>query len=224
MPVYASQSAFASRRRHPSALLLIIAGHAVLLAAVMSARMDLPSKIIPQITKVTLVDPPEPPPPDRPPPPRQPAAPRDSAVDRPPVLVPAPPLDSPAFDPTPLPTPLPGDSAVGNSVVPTPDPLPLPMPDPVRVGPRFATAADLVRPPYPPDKLRGEEEAVLRLRLSIDPRGRVVAVEPVGPADRSFLDAARRHIIAKWRYKPATEDGRAVAATTVITLAFRIEE
>ena len=222
MPVYAPQSAFASRRRHPRALLLIVAGHAALLAAVMSARMDLPARIIPQVTEVTLIDPPEPPPPDRPPP-RQPASPRDSSIDRPQPLVPVPPLDAPAVDPTPLP-PLPGDLAIGNSVVPVPQPRPLPLPDPVRAGPRFATPADLVRPPYPPEKLRSEEEAVLRLRLSIDPRGRVVAVEPAGPADRSFLEAARRHILAKWRYRPATEDGRPVAATTVVTLAFRIEE
>ena len=56
---------------------------------------------------------------------------------------------------------------------------------------------------------------MLKLRLSIDHRGRVVAVEPVGRADRAFLAAARRHLIAKWRYKPATEDGRAVCLVHV---------
>ena len=60
------------------------------------------------------------------------------------------------------------------------------------------------------DKRRAEEEATLRLRLTIDARGRVIAVEPVGPADPSFLEAARRHILRAWRYKPATEDGVAV--------------
>lgn len=226
MPVYAPDSDFASHRRHPSALLVIIAGHAALLAAVMSARMDLPARIIPQVTEVTLVEPPEPPPPDQPPPPKRPASPRDSAIDRPPVVVPAPPLDLPAADPAPLPAPVPADAVVANSLLPTPGPVPVPVPvpGPVRTGPRFATSASLVRPPYPPEKLRSGEEAVLRLRLSIDSRGRVAAVDPVGPADRAFLDAARRHIIARWRYKPATEAGRAVAATTVVTLAFRIEE
>jgi len=61
------------------------------------------------------------------------------------------------------------------------------------------------------------------LKLSIDERGRVVAVEPVGRTDRSFFEAARRHLIANWRYKPATEDGKAIASSTVITLTFRIE-
>jgi protein TonB len=85
------------------------------------------------------------------------------------------------------------------------------------------TPERLIKPPYPADKQRLEEEAALRLKLSIDDRGRVTAVEPVGRVDRSFFEAARKHLIAYWRYKPATEDGRAVAATTVITLTFRLE-
>ena len=39
------------------------------------------------------------------------------------------------------------------------------------------------------------EEASLRLALTIDARGRVTAVEPVGAADPTFLAAARRHIL-----------------------------
>jgi protein TonB len=70
--------------------------------------------------------------------------------------------------------------------------------------------------------LLSEEEAVLRLRLSISDDGRVIAVDPVGPADRTFLDAARRHLIAHWRYQPATEDGRTIASSIVITLRFEL--
>jgi protein TonB len=81
-----------------------------------------------------------------------------------------------------------------------------------------------VKPPYPLDKRRAEEEATLRLRLSIDERGRVTAVEPIGPADASFLEAARRHILRAWRYKPASDDGVAVASSTVVTLSFRLDD
>ena len=91
-------------------------------------------------------------------------------------------------------------------------------------GPRLATAGDALKPPYPNDKLRLEQEATLKLRLTIDARGRVTAVDPVGPADPSFLAAARRHILQAWRYKPATEDGVAVPTTTVINLSFRLED
>ena len=65
---------------------------------------------------------------------------------------------------------------------------------------------------------------MLRLRLSIDARGRVTAVEPIGTADPAFLASARAHLIRVWRYKPATEDGRAVASTLTITLRFELEE
>ena len=95
---------------------------------------------------------------------------------------------------------------------------------PVKLGPRFATNAGAIKPPYPLDKMRGEEEATLKLRLTIDARGRVTAVDPVGFADPSFLEAARRHIIRAWRYKPATEDGVAVPSSTVISLSFRMED
>lgn len=64
---------------------------------------------------------------------------------------------------------------------------------------------------------------MLKLRLTIDERGRVIAVDPVGSADRSFFQAARKHLMASWRYKPATEDGRPVASSTVITLRFELE-
>ena len=94
----------------------------------------------------------------------------------------------------------------------------------VRVGPRAATPPDLLRPPYPEAKRRTEEEAVLRLRLAIDDRGRVTAVEPVGAADPAFLAAARSHLVRYWRYRPATEDGRAVATSLTITLRFELED
>jgi len=52
----------------------------------------------------------------------------------------------------------------------------------------------------------------------------VVAVDPVGRADAVFLAAARRHLIAHWRYKPAMENGRAVASTLVVSLRFELDE
>jgi protein TonB len=220
MPVYASTPGFAAHRRHPSALLLIVGGHAVLIAAVMTAKMDLPTKFIPDITRVRLL-PSDPPPPEPLPPPPKPerTPPQDSRLDRPDNIIPTPLPDGPIVTDPPIPLPH-NPGPIGSSADPTP-PQPLPV-LPVRVGPRFVTPQHLIEPPYPADKQRLEEEAVLRLKLSIDQRGRVVAVEPVGPTDRSFLEAARRHLIANWRYKPATEDGKPIASPTEITLTFRI--
>ena len=137
-----------------------------------------------------------------------------------------PPIDraGPSVDPAPLPLP-PFSGTAGTVVEATPSVTPprIDPPAPVRTGPRFMTPPSAVRPPYPESKISSEEEATLRLRLAIDERGRVIRVDPVGAADPAFLAAARRHLIARWRYQPATEDGRAVVSTTVITLRFQLD-
>lgn len=217
----AGRRALAQRRSSPQAMLAIAAAHVAVIAVVMSARMDLPERVRQVVTEVDLIELPKPPPP---PEPRSRAEPRPapSVLDTVPPVVP---LPQPRLDPvdtTPVPLPPIGD-LVGPKVEPAPpraDPLPIP---PVRVGPRFATPDHLLRPPYPASKIDSGAEARLRLRLSIDERGRVTAVEPVGDADPAFLAAARRHLVAKWRYRPATEDGRPVASETVITLRFELE-
>ncbi len=221
MATYAPVPAFAERKRNPRALVLIVAGHAALIAAVMMAKMDLPQRALTPPTIVDLIPQPEPPPPN-PPEPRNIPEPGKPVIDRPVALVPRP-LDSASpVDVTPVPFPQPGP-VIAPSPTPRP-PVMAPMPPSVRTGPRFATPDSRLRPPYPSHKLRDGEEAALRLRLSIDHRGRVTAVEPVGNADLAFLAAARRHLIAHWRYQPATEDRRPVASSTVITLRFRLDE
>ena len=95
-------------------------------------------------------------------------------------------------------------------------------PLPASSGPQLVTPASELKPPYPPSKLLNEEEATLTLRLTIDDTGRVVAVAPVGRTDAAFLEAARRHLLAHWRYKPASEGGRPVASSAVITLRFEL--
>ena len=205
----------AERHSAPHAMMVIMVAHIAVIAAVMSARMDLPERIFRKPIVVTPIPLPDPPPPNKP----TPTKPAPRGLEWVPPLVPVPqPGDPIAARPLP---PLPG----GEIIIPNPHPLPvpLPLPAPVRTGPRFATPPSSVRPPYPASKIQSEEEAVLKLRLSIDPRGRVVAVDPVGRADPAFLSAARRHLIANWRYRPATEDGRAIASSTVITLRFELK-
>lgn len=203
----------------PGALIAIIAVHAALLAALMAAKMDLPSLVRDPPIIVDLVDPPKPPPEPQPAPDRDTRSQLDRPAPRIPVPLPAPdPLPAPQPLPLPLPGPPAGGAGAGTGTLPLPDPAPL-----VRTGPRFATPADRIRPPYPDSKLASGEEAVLRLRLTIDARGRVLAVDPVGPADPSFLAAARRHILRVWRYQPATEGGSAIPSSTTITLEFRLD-
>ena len=60
-------------------------------------------------------------------------------------------------------------------------------------------------------------------RLTINDSGRVTAVDPIGAADSVFLEAARRYVMAHWRYQPATEDGRAIGSSVVISLHFQLD-
>ena len=119
-----------------------------------------------------------------------------------------------------------GDTVInpGPIVGPTITPDPLPHPTVVaRSDAQLLTPAWDLKPPYPISKIASEEEAVLRLRLTIDERGRVVAVEPLDRVDRAFLDSARRHLLSHWRYRPAMENGHAVGTTIVVRLRFTLD-
>jgi periplasmic protein TonB len=214
MLAYAANSpVVVDRKPHPNAMLAIIAVHVALLAVVMSAKMEFRRHPLDPPIIIEPIPVPQPPPPN---PLSRPARPQPGpTVWHDPT--PVPPLPdptfprNPTFDPSSPPEP-------GTVTIPQPDPTPVG----VSSGPQLLTPASELKPPYPLSKLLNEEEAVLRLKLTIDDRGRVVAVEPVGRTDAAFLDAARRHLIAHWRYKPALNDGRPVASSAVITLRFEL--
>lgn len=212
----------AALNQSPKALALIIAGHALVLAVVMTARPEIAAQIVDRTPTIfdVPVDPPPPPPPQ-------------PTVDRrphEPVTQPSfigqerPIIDMEQQTPIQLAT---GPSIADIGAVIGSGPITIidsPKHVPVKLGPRLATPESALKPPYPLDMRRAGQEATLRLKLTIDTRGRVTTVEPVGPANASFLDAARRHILKAWRYQPATEDGAAVQSTTVISFSFRLED
>ncbi len=208
----------AERRSAPNTLLFIIAGHVAVVAAVMSARMDLPPIVKHPPIDIFWVPKLADPPPPNPVPNHQTVQQHAITVDHPTVDVPTPAHSdqTAAAGPT-------GDSnlfpilgAAGSIELPPPHFA-------VKFGPELATPEAELKPPYPQSKLLTEEEAVLRLKLTIGQNGRVIAVDPVGRTDRAFLDAARRHLLAHWRYKPASEDGRPVISSTIITLRFQLD-
>ena len=210
----------AQRAGSPKALTLIVAGHALALAAVLTAKTEIIDRVLPN--PMTVVNVPVPPPPKPAeqvkPQPRRPIT-QPSFIDQ----------ERPIIDMgQQLQTQIDTGSSIADigAVIGSGPTIAIDPPRhvPVMTGPRLATAEGSLKPPYPNDKLRAEEEATLRLKLTIDARGRVTAIDPVGAADPSFLAAARKHIIRSWRYKPATEDGVAIPTTTMISLSFRLED
>ena len=204
----------------PNTLLFVACGHIALLAVAMSVKMALPPRVTDPPTPFIRISV------QKPPPPRP--------VDHRQAQRPTEPTEQPALQP-PMPTagpqvPLDPNPSLGPPATADPGPVPLPplpFPPPQPVG--VSRAAQLLtpvtdlRPPYPQTKLLAGEEATLKLRLTIDESGRVVAVDPVGRADPVFLSAARRHLLAHWRYKPAMKDGRVVPSSIVISLRFELD-
>ena len=205
------------RQSSPNALLLVISVHVGLLAVVMSAKMDLPAGIKPPPIPVFWVPKPTDPPPATTQTPRRTQQ-ANNQIDHPRTDVTTPPITDDQTN-----TAQDNGAVLGGGGTATIPGFRPPILAPIRHDPRLLTPASDLKPPYPASKLLSEEEAILTLRLTIDDSGRVVAVDSVGRADRVFLDAARRHLIAHWRYQPATEDGRAIASSLTITVRFQLD-
>jgi protein TonB len=217
MTTYAPVPAYADHKFHPRVLLLIAAGHAALITAVLMIKTDLPRRLIRDTITIEPIPAPKPPPPHliQTPQKTQPERQVRQTIDH-----------EQQVEQTQLHTgPVVDNTVVVPNVTPVdPHPfIPVGPAQTVRTGPRFATPQSELKPPYPEQKQLAGEEATLRLKLMIDAEGRVTAVDPVGSADPVFLAAARKHILAHWRYQPATEDGHPVPSSTVITLQFQLD-
>lgn len=220
MLAYAANRPIAGKRQSsPNALLVVISAHVALVAAVMSAKMDLPVRIYKAPIKIIDFPAPIDPQPQPRPSEHQIAHPMPVPAPQPPPPLPLPPNDGLTATPGPVDAgPIAGRGA--SIVSGASNPIKL---LPIRHDPRLLTPFSELKPPYPAAKLASEEEAVLRLRLTIDEGGRVVAVDSLGRADRVFVDAARRYMMAHWRYAPATENGRAVSSSLTVTLKFMLD-
>ena len=220
LPYAANRPLAAKRESSPNAFLVIVAVHVAAIAALMSAKMDLPPRITVPPTIIDLIRNPPPTPSRNIEKPRSVARPTNEWIDRPALQVPVPDFDRVTVDTSGPTIDLGPVAGTGAADIPE---LAKPTATSVHHDARLVTPQSELKPLYPASKLLTGEEAVLTLRLSINESGHVVAVDPVGRADRDFLEAARRHLIAHWRYQPATDDGRAIASTLTVTLRFMLD-
>ena len=214
----------AERRRSPVSLAAVIGLHAAALGAVI---------LFGTTTFVTHEDPPtkifnvpieEPPPVD--PPPRQPDAPRpqprENLTATPPVAPPLGPIAGPVTPPRPplppITDPGPGPVRFAEATVPR-------IPEPVRrdaqVDPRYR---DALQPPYPRERERLQQEGRVRVRITIGTDGRVTAIEQLSASQEDFWRVTERQARSRWRFRPATVDGRPVVSTMVMTVTFRLPD
>ena len=133
-----------------------------------------------------------------------------------------PPLPTPVQPLPPIPTPV-DPTHTGMTI--SPPSQPVPVRDPVRRGasvdPRYA---DALQPPYPLSEQRAQRTGTVQLRVTIGTDGRVRAVERLSATSDAFWEVARRQALGRWRFRPATIDGRPVESTKVMTIQFRLAD
>lgn len=79
-------------------------------------------------------------------------------------------------------------------------------------------------PPYPVDAIRNSLTGTVMLRVLVDVDGKPIDVRIERSSGHRVLDvAARKHVLAKWRFRPAMQDGRTVQAIGLIPVDFHLE-
>ncbi len=79
-------------------------------------------------------------------------------------------------------------------------------------------------PPYPPLSRRLGEEGVVGLRILIADNGRISNVAVIKSSGVERLDdAAKEWVLANWRYRAATRDGKPIASETQAVVIFNLK-
>ncbi len=146
----------------------------------------------------TLPAPQEPPPPAQKPPPRQPAAHARGAPTTPHVAAPAEQQSA----------------AVGFAN---------PSASAAIVPPRPVAGMETNRAPtYPESARRRGEQGRVVLRVSVSSEGAPLDVEVMGTSGHPSLDSAALSAVRQWRFIPATQAGRSVAAVAEVPIRFQL--
>ncbi len=172
----------------------------------------------PRPLTVALLAPPAPPvaQPEAPPPPKPKAAPRPKPLPRPATK------PEPAITAAPA---APAQEAVPEPAVPAPVPSPAPAAAEAPLEAARYDAAYLHNPPppYPPLSRRLGEQGKVQLRVHVNTEGLPTAVEIKSSSGSPRLDGAALETVRKWRFVPARQGDRPVAAWVVVPINFRLE-
>jgi periplasmic protein TonB len=110
-------------------------------------------------------------------------------------------------------TPPPIEPTTGASVQPT---------GPVELGSTLRSL-NATPPKYPRRALRAGIEGTVHLRILVGRNGVPLEVEVArGSGNRELDSEARRHVLNKWRFQPAMQDGIAVEAWGTVDIEFRL--
>lgn len=78
-------------------------------------------------------------------------------------------------------------------------------------------------PAYPRDALREGHRGTVLLQVLVDTDGKPLQVEVAQSSGHRSLDrAAQRHVLARWTFQPAVQDGRPVQAIGLVPVEFAL--
>ena len=78
-------------------------------------------------------------------------------------------------------------------------------------------------PAYPRDALRMRAEGTVMLQVLVDRDGRPLDVQVQSSSGNRALDeAARKHVLKRWTFRPAMRDGVAVQAIGIVPIDFTL--
>jgi len=211
------------KRRSPTGLALVVLAHVGVLGAL--ALIKGPQLVRPDgpIIVDSIPVPPEPPPEPQPKqrePDQRPST--TWTVPEPPFTPPQ--TKGPEAPSNPLPPLPPIFDQPGGGIVTRP-PVDPPAPPPVRREAEYDSRhANALQPPYPPSEERAQRGGTVRVRVTIGTNGRVLAVARLMATSEAFWAATQRHALNRWRFRPATVDGRPVESTKTLNVRFNIED
>jgi len=77
---------------------------------------------------------------------------------------------------------------------------------------------------YPPISIRLQEQGTVAIKFTIGADGTVNECAVTTPSGKPRLDDAACTMVKKrWKYKPATQDGKPVAQATVANVVFQLK-
>jgi len=220
MSNYAGGGYLDQKTRSPLSLGAAVAINGAIIGALLLANPTIVGDKIKIFETIQVrTDPPPPPPPEQPKPKPeqlQKQAPREQVTRFEPPVIDL--TDNRPFTPLP-PIPTPGgiNNGGGTEIAPPPR---VPVIKGSQVDSRYAAA---LQPPYPPGKIRSEEEGVVVVRVRVGADGRVKEVQKVGSPDEAFYRATAEQAMKRWRFLPATSDGTPMEEWRTMTVRFRLD-
>jgi periplasmic protein TonB len=137
-----------------------------------------------------------------------------------PIVVPPPP---PVVELPPV-LPLPAPAAPPAPIVAVAPPAPAPAPAPAPITPPNFNAAYLSNPApaYPASSRRMGEEGAVMLRVFVEPNGEPSRVELDRTSGHPRLDQSAIDAVRRWKFVPAKQGERAIAAWVLVPIQFKL--